>query len=241
MLVRRDCESGVGAGLVPGQVAVEIAFDPACPWCYIGKRRLEQALAQRPRTVSRIGWWPFLLHPELPPDGVERDSYLNRRFGTDARVKRVFRAITDAGQASHIDFAFERIGRTPNSLDAHRLARFAATQGCAAEMVEALFYSHFEEGRNIGDRDVLVGIAASLGLDPAAVTAHLAGSADVAAIYREHVRAQRFGIAGVPAFVFNGCLVISGAQEPRVLVRMLDVAREAAIATTEPAAGPARS
>ncbi|TVR98253.1 MAG: DsbA family oxidoreductase [Rhodospirillales bacterium] len=216
-------------------MGIEVVFDPACPWCYIGKRRLEHALAERPGLSCRIGWWPFLLHPELPPDGVERRTYLNRRFGTDARVRRVFRAITDAGQSTRIDFAFDRIGRTPNSLDAHRLARFAGSQGRTAATVEALFHGHFEEGRNIGDRDVLVGIGAAIGLDPAAVTAHLDSNADVAAIYREHVRAQRFGIAGVPAFVFNGTLVISGAQEPRVLVRMLDVAREYALAAADTA------
>jgi len=203
---------------------IEVIFDPGCPWCYIGKRRLEQALALRPHLNPRIGWWPFLLNPDMPPEGLDRSTYLVRKFGSEARVGRVFGAIADAGQSIEIDFAFDRIRRTPSTVDAHRLIRRADATGKGQAAVEALFFEHFVNGRNVGDTDVLVRVAKNLGLDADVTREYLESDEDVALIQDENARAHRLGVNGVPTFVFNGEMVISGAQEPRVLARMLDVA-----------------
>lgn len=209
-------------------ISVEIVFDPACPWCFIGKRRFEQALASRPDIVANIAWWPFLLHPDMPSRGLPRRDYLTRRYGGETRVRRVLRAITEAGQSSRIAFAFDTMHRAPSSIDAHRLVRFAEAEGRQHAAVEALFHEHFVRGRDIGDRAVLVEIGREIGLDGQTLGIYLASDADVAWVHDAHARAGRAGVTGVPSFVFNGAFVIAGAQEPRILAKMLDVARESA-------------
>ena len=208
---------------------IEVIFDPGCPWCYIGKRQLERALAARPAVDARLKWWPFLLNPDLPPEGLDRTTYLIRKFGSEARVGRIHLAIADAGQSVEIDFAFDRIRRTPNTVNAHRLVRFAGMYGSADRVVEELFHNHFVRGRDIGDSRVLVQIGEELGLDIRLLRPYLRSEADVAVIYAENARAHRLGINGVPAFVVDGAFVTCGAQESSVLARMIDVAREAEI------------
>lgn len=205
-------------------VHIEIVFDPACPWCFIGKRRLEQALSLRAMIKPIIQWHPFLLNPELPAGGHDNTAYLVRKFGSEGRVRRAFGAISDAGLSVEIDFAFDRIRNTPNTLDAHRLARFADVHGQAGETVEALFHSYFVNGRDIGDVEILIDIAEGLGLPTNEVRAYLESDADVALIYEENARAHSLGVNGVPSYLFSGGLIISGAQEAEVLSRMLDAA-----------------
>lgn len=207
---------------------IQVIFDPGCPWCYIGKRQLDRALALRPAERIELLWWPFLLNPDLPPEGIDRTAYLVRKFGSEARVARVHAAIADVGQSVDIDFAFERIRRTPNTLNAHRLVRFAGFYGLAERIVDALFHHHFVRGRDIGDIRVLAGIGGEeLGIDPRTLRGYLAGESDLSVVYAENARAHRLGINGVPAFVFDGSFVTCGAQEPVVLARLMDVAREA--------------
>ena len=217
-----------GGRQVTGKVLIEVIFDPGCPWCYIGKRRLEHALALRPDIAAALRWWPFLLNPNLPPDGIDRSSYLLRKFGSEARVGRIYGAIADVGQSVEIDFAFDRISRTPNTVNAHRLVRFADDYGKADAAVEALFHNHFVVGRDIGEVDVLIDIGTKLRLDTEALRPFLVSDAELALIYAENARAHRLGINGVPSFVFNRGYVVSGAQEPTVLVRMIEIARESA-------------
>ncbi len=205
---------------------IDIIYDAICPWCYIGKRRLERAIGLRAGIEVTTAWRPFLLNPEMPPEGIDRRTYLNRKFGNQARMHSIFGALADAGQSVEIDFAFERIGRTPNTVDCHRLVRFADRSGKADTVVEALFLDYFVNGRDIGETAVLLKIAAGLGLDVEALRAYLASDCDIARIYEENARAHRSGINGVPSFVFNGEMIISGAQEAPVLARMLDAARE---------------
>ena len=205
---------------------IEIIFDAVCPWCYIGKRRLEKALALRPHIRATARWRPFLLNPEMPPEGIDRTAYLIRKFGSEARVRHVYGAIGEAGESVEIDFAFERIRRTPSTVDAHRLVRFAERSDRATDAVEALFLAYFVDGHDIGDTGVLTGIGEALGLDPGPLRTYLTGDEDVALIHEENTRAHGLGINGVPAFVFNRDMVISGAQEPQVLARMLDAAHE---------------
>lgn len=206
-------------------IVIEIVFDPACPWCYIGKRRLERALGMRPDLRPVLKWWPFLLNPEMPSEGIDRTSYLLRKYGSETRVGRIYGAIAEVGQSVEIDFAFERIRRAPNTVNAHRLVRFAGAEGRADAAVEALFFSYFIEARDVGDVSVLLEIGAGLGLDAHSLKRYLESGQDADLIYEENARAHRLGVNGVPSFVFGGSLVISGAQEPQVLARMLDVAR----------------
>jgi predicted DsbA family dithiol-disulfide isomerase len=206
-------------------ILVEIVFDPACPWCYIGKRRLERALAMRPDLRPVLKWWPFLLNPEMPDEGIDRTTYLVRKYGSETRVGRIYGAIAEVGQSVEIDFAFDRIRRAPSTVNAHRLVRFAAARGLADAVVEALFFGYFISARDVGAISVLVDIGAELGLDAAALKRYLESDEDVALIYEENARAHRLGVNGVPSFVFGGFSIISGAQEPKVLARMLDVTR----------------
>lgn len=206
-------------------IVIEIVFDPACPWCYIGKRRLERALSMRPDLRPVLKWWPFLLNPEMPAEGIDRTSYLLRKYGSETRVGRIYGAIAEVGQSVEIDFAFERIRRAPNTVNAHRLVRFAGAEGRADAAVEALFFSYFIEARDVGNVSILLEIGAELGLDARSLKRYLESGQDAELIYEENARAHRLGVNGVPSFVFGGSLVISGAQEPQVLARMLDVAR----------------
>lgn len=205
-------------------IVVEVVFDPGCPWCYIGKRRLERALAMRPGLRPVLKWWPFLLNPEMPAEGIDRTSYLLRKYGSETRVGRIYGAIAEVGQSVEIDFAFDRIRRAPNTVNAHRLVRFAGARGRADAAVEALFFGYFIAARDVGKLSVLIDIGAGLGLDPNALERYLESDEDAGAIYEENARAHRLGVNGVPSFVFGGSFVISGAQEPKVLARMLDVA-----------------
>lgn len=192
---------------------------------------MEQALTLRPHVDVDLVWRPFLLNREIPANGIDRTAYLIRKFGSEARVRRVYGAIAQAGESVDIDFAFDRIDRTPNSVDSHRLIRYAIQNDADPRIVERLFFEYFIEGLDIGRQDVLQGIGARAGLNGDAVGAYLSSEEDIDYVYDENTRAHRMGINGVPAFVFNEKMVISGAQEPRVLARMID----AAIATADTA------
>lgn len=203
---------------------VEVIIDTVCPWCYIGKRRFEQALALRPDLDVKPLWRPFLLNREMPSEGIDRTVYLTRKFGSEARIRRVYGAIEEAGQSVEINFDFDRINRTPNSVDSHRTIRFAERIGLADNIVEALFAEYFVKGRDIGDRAVLGDIAVDQGLDAPALRDYLDSDEDVRLIHDQNTHAHHLGINGVPSFVFNGKMVISGAHDPPVLACMLDAA-----------------
>ena len=203
---------------------VNVIIDTVCPWCYIGKRRFEQALALRPGLDVKLAWRAVLLNNEMPSGGIARNLYLNRKFGSEARVRRIYGAIEEAGQSVEINFAFGRIARTPNSVDSHRLIRFAERTGKADAMVETLFIEYFINGRDIGSRPVLLDFGSELGLNVEGLRDYLDSEEGVRSIYDENSRAHRLGVNGVPSFVFNEKMVISGAQEPQVLASMIDAA-----------------
>ena len=203
---------------------VNVIIDTVCPWCYIGKRRFEQALALRPDFNVKLAWHAFLLNSEMPAGGIARNLYLTRKFGSEARVRRIYGAIEEAGQSVEINFAFDRIARTPNSVDSHRLIRFAERTGKADAMVETLFIEYFINGRDIGSRPVLLDFGRKLDLDVEGLRDYLDSEEGVRSIYDENSRAHRLGVNGVPSFVFNEKMVISGAQEPQVLASMIDAA-----------------
>ncbi len=203
---------------------VQIIIDTICPWCFIGKRRLERALSLRPNIRAKFSWRPYLLNKEMPPGGLDRTAYLTRKFGSMARARRVYGLIAKVGQSVDIDFNFDRIYRTPNSIDSHRLIIFAERHGVASALVDQLFINYFYFGRDIGVNSVLCEIAVEVGLDLKTVEAYLDTSEDKEHVYNENARAHRLGVNGVPVFVFVDGMVITGAQEPKVLLRMLDAA-----------------
>ncbi|MCR6632138.1 MAG: DsbA family oxidoreductase [Magnetospirillum sp.] len=206
---------------------IEFIFDTVCPWCYVGKRRFERALAMRPGTRADIHWRPFLLNPDIPLEGIDRRAYLDRKFGGPARVQRVHGAVAAAGETEGINFAFDRITRAPNTLNSHRMIRFAAGLGHEADTVEALYRAYFCEGRDIGMIGELVDIGQSVGLPPRTLEAYLQSDADIAAVMNDNARAHRLGVNGVPCLVLEGQYAVAGAQEPDVLLRLIDIAREA--------------
>ena len=202
---------------------VDIVSDTICPWCYVGKRRFERALDARPNAVTSITWRAFQLNPDMPAEGADRRTYMLRKFGSDARVREIFGAIARAGGAEGIPFAFDAIERTPNTVDSHRLIAFAGTTGHQNAMVDTLFRRYFEDGEDIGDRETLVAAGVEAGLDAEAVRHHLSGTEGFEAVREESEAAQRLGITGVPCFVFEKRYAVSGAQEPEVFTRVMDL------------------
>ena len=206
------------------RLGIEVVHDLVCPWCYLGLRRLMRTLRRRPDLLTDISWRPFLLNPDMPRAGLPRADYVVRKFGGEERARRLYASITEIGRAEGLQFRFDRIRRTPSSVDAHRLVRWASAYGRGAEVVEALFAAHFTDGRDIGDTHVLTDVALACGLDGPAARGFLTGDTEIDAVHAENLRAHRLGINGVPCFVIGGRHAIAGAQEPEVIERLLDVA-----------------
>lgn len=206
---------------------VEVFSDPICPWCYIGKRRLERALARDNRggDVS-LRWRAFQLNPNMPEAGMARDAYVARKFGGEAQAREIYDAIASVGESEGIEFAFERITHTPNTVMSHRLIRLAARHGKADAIVEALFRAFLLDGDNIGDRDTLVALAAGCGLDGDSVGDFLASSLDEAEVRAEHDYAVSQEITGVPCFIIDGRYALVGAQEPDAFMPLFQAAEE---------------
>src|SRR5689334_11606085 len=202
---------------------IDVVSDTVCPWCYIGKRRLARAMAMRPDIAFKVHWRPYQLDPTIPREGVDRRAYLRAKFGDGPRPRAIGEAIRSEGSSEGISFAFDKIAISPNTLDSHRLIRWAGSAGRQDEIVERLFRAYFVEGRNIGDRAVLSDIAAASGLDSNLVGQLLDDdNADTELIRREDTLAREMGISGVPTFIFDNRYMLSGAREPEVLVRVID-------------------
>jgi predicted DsbA family dithiol-disulfide isomerase len=211
------------------RLSIEIVNDLVCPWCYLGVRRLMRTMRRRPDLLFSLTWRPFLLNPDMPRVGMARADYVVRKFGGEERARRLYASITEIGRAEGVLFRFDRIRRTPSSVDAHRLVGFAARYGRADEVVEALFSAHFADGRDIGDPAVLIAVAIACGLESDLVRRFLASEAEIDVVHAENLRAHRLGINGVPCFVVGGRHAIAGAQEPEVIERLLDVAAVEAV------------
>lgn len=194
-------------------LTIDIYSDVVCPWCYIGKRRLEQALeSAQAQERARVFWRPFQLNPTMPKAGMDRRVYLETKFGGQGEVQAIHDRITVAGVSAGIEFAFGRITRTPNTFDAHRLVWFAQQQGRQDALVEALFHGYFTEGVNVGEAEQLISLAAGAGLDGAAVGRFLESNDGAEGVRQEEARGRQLGIRGVPYFVLNGKTTVSGAQ-----------------------------
>ena len=203
---------------------IDIFSDTICPWCFIGKRRLERALRERPQPELTIRWRAFQLNPDMPAEGMERRAYLELKFGGAANAEAVYAQVRAAGETEDIPFAFDKIGRTPNTVESHRLIRYAHEQGRQDETVEALFQAYFLRGENIGDPEVLIAAAQEAGLAPEATRAFLNSEAEAVAVRAEDAQARQAGINGVPCFIFDGKYALAGAQPPEVLYQLFDLA-----------------
>ncbi len=211
-------------------VVVEMIADLACPWCYIGLVRLEKAFSLRPEIRVQQKWWPYLLNPQLPKDGMDRQTYLRSKFGGDAQARQVYQRIKEAGAEEGIPFAFDKMKRTPNTVAAQRLLLLAQDHGKGGALIRMLFRALFEEGIDIGKHEALAELGEAAGLDRQAVDALFAGNDYGADIIRGHQRATMMGVQGVPLFIVDNEHVISGAQAPEVLAGLLDVATAEAVA-----------
>lgn len=207
-------------------IQIDIVSDAVCPWCYIGKRNIEAALADLPDVDAQIQWRPYQLDATIPPEGVDRRTYMERKFG--GRIGEIHTRISQAGAAAGIPFAFEQIERSPNTLDAHRLIRWSWSAGCQDAVVENLFRAFFVEGKDIGDRAVLLDVARASGMDETIVAGLLDSDSDVDEIRKEIIQAQDIGVTGVPFFIINGQFGLPGAQPPDVLKRAIGRAIEKA-------------
>jgi predicted DsbA family dithiol-disulfide isomerase len=224
------------------RITVDIVSDAICPWCFIGKRRFEQAMAAAPQDVEiLVAWRPYQLNPEMPPEGMDRKAYLSAKFGGDAKADTIYERVRAAGASVGIDFNFAGIPRTPNTIDAHRLIGLAGRAGRQDAVVEGLFRAYFLEGRDIGVRAVLAAVAAAADFNDQKIRDYLAGSDDVERVNNEDAMARRMGIQGVPCFILNRKYAISGAQEPAVFLEALDMLKREAAGETVSAAAPANS
>ena len=204
---------------------IDIVSDTVCPWCFIGKRRIERAMALRPDVKFDVIWRPYRLDPSIPREGVDRRAYLKAKFGDSPRTSAMGDAIRSEGASEGISFAFEKIAKSPNTLDSHRLIRWAASAGLQNEVVERLFQAYFIEGQDIGNSALLSEVAGKAGMDDELVGKLLSGDADLESVEREAGLANEMGITGVPTFIFDSKFMISGAREAELLVRIIDKAR----------------
>lgn len=201
---------------------VDMIADLACPWCYLGKRRLDDALlaVHGPTAVS---WFPFRVNPQAPDEGIEFEQYLASRFGRAERPGRALDALAAAGRAEGIEFRFDRITRMPNTLDAHRVVKLAETAGVAVGAVaESFLRGFFEEGRDLADRDTLIELGERGGLPAAGIARTLDDAGTREAVLSQEAQIRKSGVSGVPDFLVNRRLFVMGAQETEALVNVFD-------------------
>jgi predicted DsbA family dithiol-disulfide isomerase len=203
-------------------VRIDVVSDIVCPWCFIGKHRLEKAIALNPDIPVEVHWRPYFLNDWIPREGISREQYLTTKFGSAERYKGIAQRVSAAAAAEGLTYAMDKISRQPNTLDAHRLIRWADEIGKAAEMKQRLMDLYFTEGADLTSHTVLAQAAADIGLDAEATRKALASDKDVAEIEREALSAKEAGIEGVPCFIFGGKFAISGAQAPEDLAEAIE-------------------
>jgi predicted DsbA family dithiol-disulfide isomerase len=202
-------------------VRIDVVSDVVCPWCFIGKRRLEKAVALNPAIPVEVHWRPYFLNDWIPREGISREQYLTTKFGSPERYEGIAQRVAAAASAEGLTYAMDKISRQPNTLDAHRLIRWAEKIGKAAEMKQRLMDLYFTEGADLTNHAVLAQAAADVGLDADTVREALASEHDVAEIEREALSAKEAGIEGVPCFIFDGKFAVSGAQAPEYLAEAI--------------------
>ncbi len=208
-------------------IEIDVISDVMCPWCYIGKRRLEKALAMVPDVPVDIRWRPYQLDNTIPETGMDRKEYLRNKFGSDEQAAQVYGPVRAAGKDEEIPFEFDKITISPNTLNAHRIIRWAMAEGVQDAAVERLFQLYFIEGANLTDKQVLVDAAVEAGLERAVVERLLESDADLEETRAEISQAQQMGVTGVPAFIIGNRYAVMGAREPEAIAQaIVEVVKE---------------
>ncbi len=215
-------------------VRVDVVSDVVCPWCFIGKKRLEQAIALNPDIPVEVHYHPYFLNDWIPPEGISREDYLTKKFGSPERYKEIATRVSAAAAQDGLLYAIDKLSRQPNTTDSHRLIYWAEQIGKAPEMKQRLMELYFSEGADLSDNAVLVKAAAAIGLDPADIAKKLDSDADLAIVSQRVEQAKSSGIQGVPFFIFDNAYAVSGAQAPEQLAGVI---RKAADEKKQKAAG----
>lgn len=203
-------------------IKLDILSDPICPWCYIGKTHMDRALEAHPGHPFEIEWHPFQLNPDMPAGGMDRRDYLETKFGGKENAVQVYSRIDEAAREAGLTLSLDRIERTPNTLDAHRLIHWSGLEGRQTAVVTRLFKAYFEDGRDIGDHGVLLEIAEGVGLDRDMIARLLGSTSDAEDIQARDAHARVRGVTGVPTFVVGNQHVVPGAQPPELWNRVID-------------------
>jgi predicted DsbA family dithiol-disulfide isomerase len=203
-------------------VRIDVISDVVCPWCFIGKRRLEKAIALRPDVPVEVHYRPYFLNDWIPREGISREEYLTKKFGGVERYKGIAQRVAAAAKEEGLTYAIDKISRQPNTTDAHRLILWADRAGKAAQMKQKLMEYYFTDGADLSDRDVLAKAAGELGLDAAKTRADLDSGKDEDEVEREVNAAKEAGIQGVPLYIFDGRFAVSGAQAPEYLAEAIE-------------------
>jgi len=214
-------------------VKLDIISDPICPWCFIGKTQLDRALEKRPDHPFTVEWHPFQLNPEMPAEGVDRRAYLESKFGGAEGAMRAYSPIMQHAKAIGLDIEFDKIKRTPNTMDAHRLIHWAGIEGRQTFVVASLFKAYFQEGRDIGAHDVLADIADSCGLDAAVILKLLKSDADREAMAEREAHSREMGVNSVPTFIVGNQHAVPGAQPTELWLKVMDEISEQAASQDE--------
>jgi len=205
----------------PLVMPIDVVSDVVCPWCFIGKRRLEKALALRPEIAAEVRWRPYFLNDWIPREGIDRKTYLERKFGSVERYATIAERVAAAARSEGLDYALDKIARQPNTLDCHRLILWARNTSDPGRMKQRLMELYFSEGADLTDTEVLVGAAVDCGMDGEVVRKLLASDADTARVEREAQAAKEAGVDGVPCFIFGNVLAVAGAQDPAYLAEAM--------------------
>jgi predicted DsbA family dithiol-disulfide isomerase len=203
-------------------IRLDIFSDPICPWCFIGKKNLDDALVRAPANTFDIRWHPFQLNPDMPSEGMDRRAYLEDKFGGKEGAVKAYTPVVQHAENSGLSINFEVIKRTPNTLNAHRLIHWAEVEGVQTKLVQALFVAYFEKGRDLGNCDVLVDVANSVSLDCKTIERMLKTNADLKEIKERDASGRQMGLTGVPAFIVGGKHVVQGAQGPDFWNRVIN-------------------
>ena len=214
----------------PDKVRIDVVSDVVSPRCFIGKRRLEKAIALTPDIPVEVHYHPFFLNDWIPAEGISREQYLTTKFGSPERYKEIAQRVSAAADEDGLVYAVDKVNRQPNTTDSHRLIHWAGQQGKAAEMKQRLMDLYFSQGADLSDKTVLASAGADVGLDADKVAELLDSDADLDTVTKQVETAKSAGIQGVPFFIFNNALAVSGAQAPEQLA---DVIRRAAEEKTQ--------
>ena len=203
-------------------IKLDIISDPICPWCYIGKTLLDQALAQRPDHPFVIEWHPFQLNPDMPVGGMDRRAYLEAKFGGKKGALNAYAPVLERAEQAGLNIDFAAIPRTPNTINAHRLIHWAGIEELQDRMAMALFAAYFDEGRDIGDHEVLADLADGLGMDAAMIQRLLETDSDIDDIRTRDTQFREMGITGVPTFIVGGQQAVPGCQPAELWLKVID-------------------